>query len=271
MQPGAALAASSVPERNCPQCGGDAARALAQYSTPEWHVVACADCGFVYLRNPPDYERLEDEFAWEKTKPLENERRRQKRPVLADLERRTRWRLGLFRQPRSAFYRGLFRPGRVLDVGCGASISVREPYVPYGIEISKGLYDEVAPKMAARGGAALLGPAAVMMASYPAGYFSGVILRSVAEHEKQPRQLLAETARVLEPDGVAYIRVPNFGSINRRVVGADWCGFRHPDHVNYFTLKSLSRMASDAGLKLRVLRPLTLALDDNINAVLTHA
>ena len=191
--------------------------------------------------------------------------------MLANLELRTRWRLTLFRRPPSELYRSLFRPGRVLDVGCGASISVPEPYVPYGIEISKGLFDQVAPKMAARGGAALHGPAAVAIKSHPDGFFSGVILRSVAEHEKQPAQLLVETARVLQPDGAAYIRVPNFGSLNRRVTGADWCGFRYPDHVNYFTVESLSRMASEAGLKLRVLRPLTMAFNDNINAVLTHA
>ena len=76
-------------------------------------------------------------------------------------------------------------------------------------------------------------------------------------------------ARVLKTDGAIYVRVPNFGSINRHVMGARWSGFRYPDHVNYFTLGSLRRMTSDCGLRLKLLNPALFPLNDNINAVLT--
>jgi hypothetical protein len=62
--------------------------------------------------------------------------------------------------------------------------------------------------------------------------------------------------------------VPNFGSVNRLVTGPKWCGFRHPDHVNYFTVASLRRMAAESGMSLRLLNPIRLPLDDNINGVL---
>jgi hypothetical protein len=52
------------------------------------------------------------------------------------------------------------------------------------------------------------------------------------------------------------------------MLGAKWCGFRYPDQVNYFTTKSLGTMAGDCGLKLRLLNPLRLPLDDHLNAVL---
>jgi hypothetical protein len=39
---------------------------LARYSRQPWFVVQCSTCGFVYLRNPPTYEQLVSEFAWEK-------------------------------------------------------------------------------------------------------------------------------------------------------------------------------------------------------------
>jgi hypothetical protein len=38
--------------------------------------------------------------------------------------------------------------------------------------------------------------------------------------------------------------------------------------VNYFTTTSLGAMAGDCGLKLKLLNPIRLPLDDNINAVL---
>lgn len=146
-----------------------------------------------------------------------------------------------------------------------------EPFVPYGIEISRGLYEQAAANMVARGGKAVHGPAAEAIREFPNGFFSGVVLSSVLEHEVQPKTLLAEVARVLEESGTVYVRVPNFGSVNRMVNGRSWCGFRHPDHVNYFTRTSLTRMAADVGLAVRPLYPIRLPFDDNINAVLTRA
>jgi hypothetical protein len=75
---------------------------------------------------------------------------------------------------------------------------------------------------------------------------------------------------VLQPDGSIYVRVPNYGSLNRRILGANWCGFRYPDHINYFTTQSLAAMAGACHLKLKLLNSLRLPLDDNINAVLKH-
>ena len=256
-------------ERACPQCGGRAATPLPRYSAGDWRVVRCRDCGFVFLANPPVYESLVDEFAWEKTSKVERTRRRTSRPLLMWLDRITRWRLHMFSRSRADFYRSLFRPGRVLDVGCGGGAGPPEPFVPYGIEISKALHARSRPLMAARGGDVIHGPAAVAIASFPDRFFSGAILSSVLEHEVQPKRLIGEIARVLEAGGKAYVRVPNFGSINRVVNGGKWCGFRHPDHVNYFTSGSLRRMAGDCGLAMTHLHPLRLPVDDNINVVLT--
>ena len=55
---------------------------------------------------------------------------------------------------------------------------------------------------------------------------------------------------------------------NRRLLEAKWCGFRYPVHVNYFTTQSPRCMTGDSGLRLKLLDPLRLPLDDNINAVL---
>ena len=56
---------------------------------------------------------------------------------------------------------------------------------------------------------------------------------------------------VIAPDGVLIIKVPNYGSVNRRVFGRRWCGFRFPDHMNYFTPESLVRLCAECGLGVR--------------------
>lgn len=80
---------------------------------------------------------------------------------------------------------------------------------------------------------------------------------------------LAGVYRVLWDNGITFVRVPNYASLNRRVRGGQWCGFRYPDHVNYFTLYTLSRMAGNSDFHMELLNPLKIAIDDSIKAVLT--
>ena len=271
-----AAAATEAPAamgaRVCPQCGNAQMRVLRKYSEESWRVVDCMAChGFVYLQNAPAYDRLADELAWEKTFVTERERRRVSYPWVNFIERMTRWRLLHLPGKRTRIYRRLFKNGRVLDVGCGGGHSIPEPYIPFGIEISNALAKEAHARMSARGGRAVCAPAIEGIALFSDRYFSGVVLSSFLEHEANPKPLLQQVARVIADDGKAYIRVPNFGSLNRRVMGSKWCGFRHPDHVNYFTSRSLRRMAMDCGLRMRLINPFLLPFNDNINAVLSKA
>lgn len=254
--------------RDCPQCDGGAARPLPNYSAGPWRIVECAACGFVYLKNAPAYERLVSELAWEGTLVAERERRRARHPFREALDDRLDRLRRRLRRDRGALYRRLFAPGAVLDVGCGGAAAVPEPFIPFGIEISQKLAERSQALMARRGGRAVHAPAVEGIREFPDRFFTGVVLRSYLEHELQPRPVLQEVARVLRPEGAAFVRVPNYGSLNRRFFGAGWCGFRLPDHVNYFTPGSLRRMAGEAGLAVSLLHPIRLPLDDNINAVL---
>jgi SAM-dependent methyltransferase len=262
------MAAVEGVARDCPRCGASAFRALSAYSSPPWQIVECSACGFVFLRNPPDYKHLVSAFAWEKTRVAEVERRKTQSPVRMWLDRMTRWRAGLYSPGIAGRLQRLFSQGRVLDVGCGSGKKVPEPFVPFGVEISEELSRAADVHMRSRGGRAIHAPAVDGVKEFPDRYFSGILLRSFLEHEKQLKALLAECSRVLAPGGAVYVRVPNYGSVNRRLLGGKWCGFRYPDHVNYFTTTSLGAMAGDCGLALELLNPIRLPLDDNINAVL---
>lgn len=70
------------------------------------------------------------------------------------------------------------------------------------------------------------------------------------EHEIQPKELLNEAYRGLKAGGHCIIKVPNFASINRVVRSEKWCGFRLPDHVNYFTPENLVAMCQSAGFQI---------------------
>ena len=257
--------------RPCPQCGAQQGSPVARYSLQPWRIVKCAGCKFTYLENPPKTESLAGEFAWEKQVGAERQRRLVERPKLTWLDGKTRWRIKLFPEDEPRWFAKIFSPGRVLDVGCGRGRWIPRNYVPFGIDISAERAREANKRMSARGGRAIQAAAIDGLAQFPDHYFSGVVLRSYLEHETDPKPVLREVARVMTDDGAAFVRVPNFGSVNRIVMGRNWCGFRYPDHVNYFSLGSLRRMASECGMRLKLLNPVTLPFDDNIKAILTKS
>lgn len=260
-----------VAVRSCPACGARLGRHLSAYDRDRWHIVSCGDCDFVYLENPPGYDALVDDFAWEKTYEEEVKYRRRTRPVTTRLSRAMRWRFAYFGRSVDRVA-GLMGAGKVLDIGCGAgNPAFMRDCTPYGIEISRALHAEADVAMRARGGHAVHAPAIEGLKTFDDGTLDGVIMHSYLEHEERPADVLAGVARVLKPGGRAYVRVPNFGGLNRRVQGAKWCGFRYPDHVNYFTVGSLSAMAARAGLGMKLVNRLTVAVDDNIKALLTKS
>lgn len=67
---------------------------------------------------------------------------------------------------------------------------------------------------------------------------------------------------------MAIIKVPNYGAINRMIMGRKWCGFRYPDHLNYFTPASLRRMAEKCGYSVKSAFSQRLPTSDNMYAIL---
>jgi SAM-dependent methyltransferase len=254
--------------RACPQCDGRGVLPLRRYSTVALNVVQCAGCNFVYLANAPDYDVLVSDLAWEKTFVVETDRRKAERPWLFWIDHKLRWRLKMLPGREDRMFQRYFSPGRMLDVGCGTGLVVPKPFIPFGIDISEVQTCVSHARMVKRGGLAIQAPAIEGVAQFPDRYFTGVLLRGLIEHEKHPKKLLRQVARVLSDDGAVYVKTPNYGGLNRRVMGAKWCGFRLPEHVNYFTLKSLRRISCDCGFTLKVLYPLELPFGDSIKALL---
>ncbi|MCF6231954.1 MAG: class I SAM-dependent methyltransferase [Rhodobacteraceae bacterium] len=256
----------NAPHRNCPACASGGAATLAAYSPEDWNVAACEACGFVYLRNPPDYEALKEESAWEKTYEAKKATSRGS-TVFSPLARRIRNGLGMYRDKTRAFGRW-FNNGHVLDIGCGWGQRIQPPMTPYGIELSTSLHKISDEVMRARGGYCLFGPGAEAIGEFDPEMFDGIVMFSYLEHETQVMDVLKGANRALKPTGAVFIRVPNFGSLNRRVIGPKWCGFRYPDHVNYFTLQSLRDVAGRAGFSVELINRVTLPIDDNISVLL---
>lgn len=256
----AAMDTPAVLFRACPLCGRDnrAEPAFAAYTPGTWDLKRCPDCELVYLETIPDYAATAEELAWDHTFVAWHAARDRApaQRVLSKVGRSIRIGTHVVRKRRrmDELIAALAAPGPVLDVGCGKGSQLAklpERYIPFGIEISAGQAAYARELVRARGGDILVQPGATGLRQFPAGFFTGIMMRSYLEHEGQPREALQGAAHALAADGVLVIKVPNFGSLNRQVFGRRWCGFRFPDHMNYFTPDTLVRLCRESGLAVR--------------------
>ncbi|MHB8174101.1 MAG: class I SAM-dependent methyltransferase [Nitrospirota bacterium] len=242
-------------ERSCPLCGQVNMGAPVFMQKGVWRINKCRKCGFIYLENPPTYSELAEEFAWEKSSRMESENRRKKEPVLYNISKASKKFIKKFfkRGKLTELINSYFTMGNILDIGCGAGnalAGLKPWYVPFGIEISKNLSETANLRLARRGGLVINTDAIEGLNSFQPEFFSGIIMSGYLEHEMNPMGVLKDSFRTIKPGGHLIIKVPNYGSINRILRGHLWCGFRFPDHVNYFTSNSLKEMVSKAGFNV---------------------
>jgi len=244
----------------------------SRYSRGDWEILECLETGMVFMANPPDYSRLEDEFAWEKTYAEETARRRTLEPAFYSVS------LAIKKIRRAIKKRnkisvltalvldqlppGKWLPLQMLDVGCGDgdklfrivseyASGAKRALTPVGIEVSKGLATEAHARLGQVGGKCIHGAALAGLQEIEDGSIHCAILCSFLEHETNPLPLLRALIKKLVEGGGVVIKVPNFACLNRMLRGQRWCGFRYPEHVNYFTPRTLKDMLRRAGYTLK--------------------
>ena len=236
-----------------------------------WDLRRCAETGFVYLANPPDQQLFRDEFAWEVTHEREADRRRRREPLLHALSVWTKTvRHRLLRRDKVAVLaadllrtaaRDVPGPLRLVDVGCGEGTlalrvagrlapAVAERLEPVGIELSNVLAHRADRKLRTRGGRCIHATGIEGLTDLERSSVQVIVLSCILEHEIAPLPLLRSCRACLAADGRMIVKVPNYACLARHVRGRRWCGYRWPDHVNYFTPATLAATARAAGLRV---------------------
>lgn len=241
--------------RDCPICPPDRVEEPHLLRrVKHWALVQCGSCGFVFLQNPPLPAVVAESFGWVNSLKEEKRRRRTDEPVVYRLSR-------LGRLPKKILHRDKLRrlmlkfvsEGRVLDLGCGRGQRVEslpDSVVPVGIELEPGPAAAADAAFREKGGYCICAPSSEGLTKLAEANFDGAILYAYLEHEPEPHVVLEALASVLRPGACVIIKVPNYGSINRVLRGTRWCGFRFPDHVNYFSPATLGRLANACGFEV---------------------
>jgi SAM-dependent methyltransferase len=257
--------------RTCPLLDRPAASIGLDAAPAPWDLRRCAETGFVYLANPPDQHLFRDEFAWEVTHEREANRRRRREPLLHALSVWTKTvRHRLLRRDKVAVLaadllrtaaRDVPGPLRLVDVGCGEGTlalrvadrlapAVAERLEPVGIELSNVLAHRADRKLRTHGGRCIHATGIEGLTDLERSSVQVIVLSCILEHEIAPLPLLRNCRACLAADGRMIVKVPNYACLARHVRGRRWCGYRWPDHVNYFTPATLAATARAAGLRV---------------------
>ncbi|GFO57941.1 hypothetical protein GMST_02660 [Geomonas silvestris] len=126
--------------------------------------------------------------------------------------------------------RVVFRPGPVLDFGCGTGYFLKRlsRYFPAeGLEVSEhGLARcrELVPQA----------PLYRSLEELPSGHYRGITALHVLEHipDVQLEEVLGQWRRALTSDGQVLCVMPELEGRGHRLKGEGWCGFADPSHIN---------------------------------------
>ena len=156
--------------------------------------------------------------------------------------------------------RYLTAPRRVLDVGCATGdllLAVRSLGNPdvTGVETS----EQASDVARSRGLNVVRGE--LSDASFPDESFDTVLLSHTLEHVADPVAFLHEVWRILAPEGVVLLWLPNVDSIEARLFGRYWIGYDAPRHLTTFSTGTLGRTLAATGFAIDEVRHESIGLE----------
>jgi len=159
-------------------------------------------------------------------------------------------------------------PGRILDVGCGTGEFLAE-MSRHGWEAVGLDQDGEAVEYARR--AYGLDAQTVDIEDFSAvdESFDVVTFWHVLEHLPNPKGALRQVRRILKPDGLLLLAVPNIDSLDFQVYREDWVALDFPRHFRHFDGGSLERLARQ--VNLYVVDAHSLPLDALYNCLMSEA
>lgn len=213
----------------CAVCGSGRLHALPSYS--DAGLMRCEDCGFVFAGEVPSIAELTHHYGqYDRHADVSEVTVARYRELLAVFER--------YRQS-----------NRILDVGCGSGLFLQTArelgWDVYGTEFT----DEAIELCTGRGITMAHAPAGAD--EFAPGFFDAVTAFEVFEHLLSPRDELVSIARATRPGGMLYVTTPNFDSLSRRLLRERWRVIEYPEHLSYFTARTLPGLVQRFGFDLK--------------------
>ena len=207
----------------CLICGGTDLKLVNGY---ERHgLLKCKECKFVFMDRIPTPEELDamyGSYSYGREEILSPITAKSYNILLDEFEK----------------YR---KTNKILDMGCGRGWFLLEAkkrgWEVYGTEFSK-----KAVEICTNNGITM------EKERFNINDFDIITLFEVIEHINNPNEILKSIYNMLRLDGLFYCTTPNFNSLLRYYLKADYNIINFPEHLSYYTKSTLNKVVSNNSL-----------------------
>ena len=150
-------------------------------------------------------------------------------------------------------------PGVSLDIGCSMGLVMDEfrqrGWTPYGVDVSSYATEYARNELVLN---AFTGT--IDQVDLPSESVDLATMLLTIEHIPDPKSALRSVRQLLKPGGILIIATHDVEGFWPRLVGARWRHYNTPEHIYYFSRRTLTQMLSEVGFHtFRVTETPTLA------------
>jgi len=217
--------------RHCQLCKSKRSDHIKSFET--YALVRCKECGFVFMNKTPSDNALNIYYSGYPRNHINSLTLKNYSLLLNSFNK--------YRQTNN-----------ILDVGCGAGcflqVARKKGWNVYGTEFT----DEAIAVCRKKGINAFKGELGKI--NFKSNYFDVITSFEVLEHVTKPIKEIKLIRELLRDGGAAYITTPNYNSLSRLLLGDKWNIITYPEHLNYFTNKTIKKSFRQHGFSVLSLK-----------------
>jgi SAM-dependent methyltransferase len=242
---------SNLKSSSCDLCGATGPELILTTPRLDGPLVRCRGCNLYYVivsDTQPSSNQGESRQAAEEMIRLA-ERAQELALVETQVEEREKpWR-ELMATERLNDLKRFVTSGRLLEIGCSTGEMIAASRLSFQ---ASGVEADRQTSLIARSRGLNCFNGTLSDARFPDNHFDVVALYHVIEHYHSPRAELVEMRRILKPGGWLVIETPNIATLWYQLLNDRWRQFI-PDHLFFFTPKTISRLCEGNGFTVREL------------------
>ncbi len=144
------------------------------------------------------------------------------------------------------------KTNKILDMGCGTGFFLEEAkakgWEVYGTELSESAIKICEAKGITMQKISLSG------GIFNDGMFDVITSFEVVEHINNPFEMVKDMYKILRKGGLVYLTTPNFNAVERYILKSKYSIIEYPEHLIYFTAKTLNYLFTKNGLRRKRIR-----------------
>ncbi|MBK8845452.1 MAG: class I SAM-dependent methyltransferase [Bacteroidetes bacterium] len=211
----------------CTLCGSHNLSTLQGYAKA--YLCKCINCNFVFVKRIPTDAELQEHYS--------------RYPRSFDISPITLKRYNELLN----YFEKFKKTNRLMDIGSGNCLFLLEAK-KRGWQVYGSDYEKNAVAIGEKNGI-VMKHGKLDANWFDSGFFDVITSFETIEHVNEPNHMIQQINLLLRKGGVVYLTTPNFGSIERYYLKADYNVIEYPEHLSYFSKGTMQKLLTQNGFE----------------------